>query len=119
MKANLNGSAKLARKLNDDFKTLLTKIGKDRINHFQKVTMLDLADEISNIADELEAKTDGRPDGLELAGRSNASGGPWAECYKRGYDDVALVGGVEVTRDDLLELREWIDSVLKWHGEAE
>lgn len=142
-KPDLKKAAALAEKVADEFQSLWEMMGKPKgpINRYQNQDFLALVDELINIKSELIARTDGRPQPLDLSARyrvseekraeygeavANEIEGGWerfasfGECFERGPgEDIASMGTssdrVHLTMDDLKKLRDWVAAVIAWH----
>lgn len=123
MKTNVTKeSADLAKKISSDFKLLWEQLGKPiEGSRYLNATFIEIIDDLDNLKTDLIAKTDGRPQALDL---SEDRCGPtdsveelktWAECYDPGGSEKARVGGLQLETDELLKVRNWIDAVIKWH----
>lgn len=92
----------------------------------------DALDKLHSIKLEMEALTDGRPHPLDFSFHYDVPSSldgqtqndleelkdeyrKWAVCREQGFDEKALVGGMECDADDLIKLKEWIEQVLQWH----
>lgn len=102
----------LARRIVEDFDQLSKEIG-DGQNFFNGAEMIDtfdLRDKLFSIKYRLITETDGRPSPLDFLEK-----GEWAQCGDTGYDSVAYIDHTECNKEQLIELRDWINSVLDWH----
>lgn len=90
----------------------------------------DLLDSIFSLENALNGRTDGRPAPIDKSvGQEYLENylpeeeykneiyrlKLWAECSDPGYSDIALIGGVEFDREELIQLRDWITDTLKFH----
>jgi hypothetical protein len=113
----LKHMAELARNVSRDFNTLRAFIKEKRPSHHietlaQKLN--DASDMIFLIDSELTAKTDGRPQPISLDGDPEV-----VRCDSPGYATVVTIGDHEFARDELIQLRGWIDEALAWHQKME
>lgn len=90
-----------------------------------KVDLIGAADAINSLDEALKARCDGRPMFFSLWKEDVAPQGDedlelmfWGQCsaHASSTGNVALVGGADVTLEDLLRLKTWIDSVIEFHS---
>ncbi|OQW50633.1 MAG: hypothetical protein A4S09_02225 [Proteobacteria bacterium SG_bin7] len=75
-------------------------------------------DFIAGLKEEVEARADGRPRPLDVSELSSDSYDKrWAECFSPGYAIEAKIGDLDFRRKELVQLKIWIDQVIKFHDE--
>ena len=85
-------------------------------------------DHVNLIHDGLTSMVDGRPQPLDLSGSHAPAFGTeseikdelrrlsyWAECHERGCNEKVNIAGTDLGIDDLLTLKDWINSAIQWH----
>jgi len=118
--------AGLATSIQAEFKKLYEYMQREKpsafIAEYESQKLNDACDMLASIEAELRAKCDGRPQPITRTGNVVASTGglekasyEWACCDEPGYREMATISDVALTRNELVELRTWIDEVLKWH----
>lgn len=96
----------------------------------------DVYDQICLIESALTAKTDGRPQSLDFSAshghsqdliekigadgkicmmEENRRLREWAKCSSPGSKEKAVIGGLELSVEELARVRTWIDQVIEWH----
>lgn len=132
--------ASMAKKVANDFNRLREALGgKGRVSRYQELDLISISDELDTIKRELIARTDGRPQALDLSDRyqvpeAKRAGLPedyvkasderadsfknWAECWERGRSTYAYLGNREFTREELIALADWIQAAIRWHDQS-
>ena len=90
-----------------------------------KVDLIGASDVINSLDEALKARCDGRPIFFSLWKEDAAPQSDediqlmfWGQCSAQvsSTGNIALVGGTDVTLEDLLRLKTWIDSVIEFHS---
>lgn len=129
--------------LHAEFKNLVSSLDKNAqrtleksCKRFHEISLGDISDALCTLQSELIAKTDGRPQPLDLSvnfcvpdkhreeypetalAQIDSQCDEYAvfgECYEPGYPEKASLGHLQLEMDDLVKVRDWVDQVIKWH----
>ena len=98
---------------------------------------VDVHDMLSNLEYQIMSKCDGRPQALDFSAshghsadliskvgeqtgasmkQDNLNLQEWAHCAELGYESIASLGDLELSKTELLKIRDWIDTVIEWHN---
>lgn len=112
LKNNLTSFAERLVRMSREIGEIRSFVNENEVPEYvtHRVDLLGLSDEIDSLKYNLIALTDGRPKPVEFRDQCD-----WLECFERGKTHIASIARIEMSKEDLVTVRDWINETLIWH----